>query len=142
MSPACLQDFAGRWRMRRRIEGRVGAAKAGSSASFDGIATFTPTKGGLEYAEAGELRLPEQGRFHATRRYLWRPVAGGVDVCFADGSDFHHFDLGLPVVCAWHDCLPDVYEVSYNFTHWPDWRAIWRVQGPHKDYTTITDYLR
>ena len=43
---------------------------------------------------------------------------------------------------AWHDCLPDFYEVSYNFTHWPEWRSIWRVRGPKKDYTMISDYRR
>ena len=142
MSPERLAEFAGRWRLQRRIE----SVRKGGSGLFDGRAVFTATDNGagpaLAYEEAGELRLPGQGGFEATRRYLWCAVAGGVDVCFADGSDFHHFALGQPVVTAWHDCLPDLYEVSYNFTHWPDWRVIWRVRGPRKDYTMITDYRR
>ncbi|MCP5036862.1 MAG: hypothetical protein GY945_04595 [Rhodobacteraceae bacterium] len=133
-----LSDFEGRWRIARRIED----ALAGATGLFDGIAMFTRVEAGLLYEEAGELRLPDQAGMRATRRYLWREAQGGVDVCFEDGSDFHHIDLGRNVVTAWHDCLPDLYEVSYNFSHWPDWRAIWRVRGPKKDYTLITDYRR
>ncbi len=142
-----LNDFEGRWRMVRRIEDMRGKAGAGSDGLFDGIACFTAISGGLAYAEAGELRLPDQMGLRATRRYLWRAgAAGGVDVCFEDGSDFHHIDLNRKVATAWHECLPNFYEVSYNFSRWiderPGWRAIWRVRGPEKDYTMITDYLR
>lgn len=133
-----LADFKGRWRISRRIE----AGGASGSGLFDGIAVFTGFEGGLTYKEAGELRLPEQSGMQASREYIWREGAGGVDVCFEDGSDFHHIDLASNVVTAWHDCHPDFYEVSYNFTHWPNWRAIWRVRGPAKDYTMITDYCR
>ena len=134
-----LSDFEGRWRIQRRIED----TRDGGTGTFDGIARYAPRTGGLEYEEAGELRLPDQGGFQASRRYLWLAApGGGVDVCFVDGSDFHHIDLGRNVATAWHDCLPDTYEVSYNFTHWPNWRAIWRVRGPAKDYTMITDYAR
>lgn len=134
-----LADFEGRWRMTRRIED----ARAGGTGLFEGVACFSPHQGALLYEEAGELRLPDQGGVRATRRYLWCAAdQGGIDVCFEDGSDFHHIDLTGPVATAWHDCLPDFYEVSYNFTHWPKWRAIWHVKGPSKDYTMITDYLR
>lgn len=138
-----LNDFEGRWRMTRRIED---ARAGGGSGLFDGIAVFAPVGGGLAYAEAGELRLPDQAGLRAERRYLWRAAGAGVDVCFEDGSDFHHINLSRKVATAWHECLPDFYEVSYNFSHWtsrrPEWRAIWRVQGPAKDYTMITDYRR
>ena len=133
-----LSDFKGRWRMTRRIE----QAEAGGTGVFDGVAVFTFVNAALAYEEAGELRLPAQSGMAATRRYLWRAAGDGVDVCFEDGSDFHHINLHEQVATAWHECHPDRYEVSYNFTHWPDWRAIWRVVGPAKDYTMITDYRR
>lgn len=134
-----LDSFKGRWRIRRRIED----AKAGGTGSFEGVAVFTPAPGGLAYEEAGELRLPDMAGLQASRRYFWRDDgAGGVEVLFEDGRDFHRINLSGTVATAWHDCLPDLYEVSYNFTHWPDWRAIWRVTGPRKNYTMISDYRR
>jgi len=133
-----LSDFQGRWHISRRIED----ASAGSTGLFEGVAVFTPDDLGLTYEEAGELRLPDQQGVKATRRYLWRAGEGAIDVLFEDGRDFHRIDLAANVATAWHDCLPDFYEVSYNFTHWPQWRAIWRVKGPRKDYTMISDYRR
>ncbi len=133
-----FNEFEGRWRMSRRIED----AQAGSTGTFDGIACFTACEGGYDYEEAGELRLPDQAGLQANRRYIWKNSGDGVDVCFDDGSDFHHIDLQGRVATAWHDCPPDLYEVSYNFSHWPEWRSIWRVRGPRKDYTMLTDYWR
>lgn len=134
-----LGDFEGRWRIGRRIEDRA----AGGSATFDGMARFSRDTGGLAYEESGELRLPAGDVLQAGRRYLWcAGEDGAIEVRFADGSDFHRIETGADVVTAWHDCMPDTYEVSYNFTRWPEWRAIWRVTGPAKDYTLITDYRR
>nr|WP_275116135.1 DUF6314 family protein [Aliiroseovarius subalbicans] len=133
-----MMDFEGRWRLSRRIED----AKTGGTGLFEGVAVFTREGAGLAYEEAGELRLPDGPGMAATRRYTWRPGDGAIDVMFDDGRDFHRIALDQPVVTAFHDCPPDFYEVSYNFTHWPDWRAIWRVTGPRKDYTMISDYRR
>ena len=140
-----LQDFAGRWRFGRRVEygDRPGQV-------FEGVARLAPVAGeisALAYAEAGELRLP--GMTGGT--YLWRPVDGGIDLCFADGSDFHHISLAKRVATAWFDTPEARYEMSYNFTRWPQWRAIWRKKAPGSpgasgfpagDATMITDYRR
>lgn len=133
-----LAEFEGIWRITRRIEDNL-AAQTGH---FEGIARLTPDgAGGMAYHEVGELRLPKAASFAATRDYIWTPADdGGIDVLYEDGRDFHHIAPGLEVVQAWHDCIPDSYEVTYNFTHWPRWRAIWRVTGPRKDYTSITDF--
>ncbi len=137
-----LVDFEGRWHLTRRIED----ARAGSTGSFEGIASFTPDDDGLIYEEVGELRLPQgpNGRssFQATRRYLWRAEEDGLLVLFDDGRDFHRIGLVGDAATGFHHCPPDDYEVSYNFARWPDWRAIWRVSGPRKDYMMITDYRR
>ena len=77
----------------------------------------------------------------ASRRFLWRAEGDGIEVLYEDGAPFHRIGPGR-VVQAWHACVHDDYEVSYNFTHWPDWRMIWRVRGPRKDYTSITDFSR
>jgi hypothetical protein len=132
-------DFEGRWRLSRRIEN----ARAPGGGLFEGVAVFTRSGGGLVYEESGELRLPDRPGFAATRRYLWRDDgAGGAEVSFEDGRDFHRVDLSGTVSAAWHDCPPDAYEVSYDFTRWPEWQTVWRVKGPRKDYTMYSQYRR
>ncbi|MDA5093891.1 DUF6314 family protein [Aliiroseovarius sp. KMU-50] len=136
-------DFEGRWLISRRIED----AKAGSSGSFDGVASFSPDgEGGFCYEEVGELRLPAGPNgptaMQATRRYLWKADPDGVRVLFEDGRDFHRINLAQDTATGFHHCPPDDYEVSYNFSRWPNWRATWQVRGPRKDYMMITDYRR
>ncbi len=131
--PRGLEDFVGRWRFRRRIEGRSGAP----GRLFDGIARFSPVPGGLAYEESGEA-WPER---RATR-LTWHAVADGAELRFADGSDFHHLDLTHPVATAWHESDGRRHELSYNFTRWPEWRTIWRLRDAASDTTMITDYRR
>jgi len=134
-----FQEFAGRWRLSRRIED----AAAGSTGRFEGVAVLRPDKGGLRYEESGELRLEGGQGMKASRRYDWvQDADGAIEVRFEDGRDFHRFDPAGGVVSAWHDCPPDLYEVSYNFTRWPQWQATWHVTGPRKGYSMITDYRR
>lgn len=133
-----LSDFEGRWRVARRIEDHW----MGTTGLFDGVARFVAEAGGLAYREVGELRLPQEPPMTAQRAYFWRDDGDGIAVSFDDGRPFHRIAAGARVVQDWHDCPPDTYDVSYNFTHWPRWRMIWRVQGPRKDYTSITDFSR
>ncbi|TCP25504.1 DUF6314 family protein [Rhodovulum adriaticum] len=130
-----LAEFAGRWAVARRIEDR----RAGQVVHFTGWAAFRPDAAGLIYDEEGTLDVPGQAPMAATRRYLWQSAPGGIDVFFADGRFFHAIAPGH-TPCARHDCPPDTYDVSYDFTAWPTWRAVWNVIGPRKDYRMITDY--
>lgn len=131
-----LADFEGRWRITRRIEDHW----MGTTGLFEGLARFTPDGQGLGYHEVGELKLPQEVPLAASRRFLWRRDADGIEVLYEDGTLFHRIAGNTRVVQAWHACGQDDYEVSYNFTHWPDWRMIWRVRGPRKDYTSISDF--
>lgn len=131
-----LSDFEGRWRIARRIEDQW----MGVTGLFDGIARFVPDGQGLSYREVGELRLPQEAPMAASRRYLWREDDGAIAVLYEDGRPFHRIRPGAPVVWDLHDCAPDSYEVTYNFTRWPEWRMIWKVQGPRKDYVSISDF--
>lgn len=130
-----LADFTGRWHLTRRI-----TDARGPDAVFTGTATFTPDDHGLLLHEVGELRLQGQGAFHAARSYLWRPDGAGIAVFFADGRDFHRFDLRGAVAKADHWCDPDTYKVQYDFAQWPLWQAEWRVIGPRKDYVMRSEY--
>ena len=45
---------------------------------------------------------------------------------------------------ALHHCDPDMYNVSYDFTRWSQrkkqWRSVWTVLGPRKDYKMLSSY--
>lgn len=131
-----LDDFTGRWRIARRIED----AWAGTTGLFEGVARFTPDGAGLLYSEVGELRLPQEAPMAAQRKLLWRKDGEGIAVLFEDGRAFHRIATNARVVQDWHDCDPDAYDVTYNFTRWPEWRMIWKVCGPRKDYVSISDF--
>ncbi|RME14657.1 MAG: trigger factor [Alphaproteobacteria bacterium] len=133
-----LFEFEGRWRIARRIEDHW----MGRTGLFEGVARFHPDGAGLVLDEVGELRLPQEVPMVARRRYLWREEGDALAVLYEDGSPFHRIAHGAPVVQAWHGCDPDDYEVTYNFTRWPAWRMVWRVRGPRKDYTSISDFTR
>ena len=128
-----LEDFAGVWRVQRRIADRAGR----QCLRFSGIARFTPAGAGcLRYEESGLLHLPGRAPMQAERRYLWRAEAGRIVVDHGDGSPFHAFDPTAPE--AKHFCPPDRYAVRYRFARWPRWSAVWTVTGPRKDYTMLS----
>jgi hypothetical protein len=129
-----LQDFAGAWRLTRRIADRAG----GQCLRFAGTARFVADVGGLAYEERGVLRLPGQPPFEAHRRYLWREEGGLIVVDHGDGRAFHAFDPAAPE--AEHLCPPDTYRVAYRFARWPLWSALWTVAGPRKDYRMLTRF--
>jgi Family of unknown function (DUF6314) len=133
-----LTEFEGRWRIARRIEDEW----MGTTGLFEGVARFSRDARGLGYQEVGELKLPQEAPMAASRRYLWRDEPGGIAVLYEDGRFFHRIRTGATVVQDWHVCGGDEYDVTYNFTHWPDWRMIWKVRGPRKDYLSISDFTR
>ncbi|MHC9234241.1 DUF6314 family protein [Pseudooceanicola sp. 502str34] len=124
-----LADFEGHWRLERRIENAVGP-----DGRFAGQASFRPEGPGLIVDESGTMQLGQQPPLKAERRYLWGTGGRGIAVRFADGRAFHDFDPAGGWAEATHYCDPDRYEVVYDFTGWPYWRAEWRVTGPRKGY--------
>lgn len=136
LGPGDLRDFAGSWLLRRVIAD----ARAGAEGRMEGQAIFRADRDGLVCDEEGQLSYGGGAALVATRRYLWRsPARRWIAVSFADGRPFHGFALGASAEAV-HICGPDRYEVCYDFTRWPDWRAVWRVAGPRKDYVSVTDY--
>ena len=127
-----LQDFAGRWSLSRRI-----TPATGPDVQFEGEAIWAAADGGLSYVENGLMTLGDQAPLHAERRYFW---AEDLSVYFDDGRFFHQ----VPALGgrAHHWCDPDTYDVTYDFSAWPQFKVHWRVQGPRKDYSAITQYSR
>lgn len=133
-----LGDFSGVWRLDRRITDHL----TGQGARFIGAATLHPPENGAAlWAERGEMRIADAAPMQAERRYRWAQNGAMIDVFFEDGRAFHSFDPnGAPKANHW--CDPDDYRVSYDFTQWPNWRAVWRVKGPRKDYEMTTAATR
>lgn len=134
-----LESFEGHWRLSRVIHDRHARVDGGVS----GEAVFIPREdGGLDYAEEGALVYAGQPPIDATRKFIWRSVKDGIAVDYEDGRPFHRFTTDRLIPEAQHHCDPDMYYVIYDFTRWPDWRTIWRVMGPKKDYRMETEYRR
>ncbi|WP_233270357.1 DUF6314 family protein [Chachezhania sediminis] len=127
-----LEDFAGHWRLSRRI-----VQADGPEARFEGEAVWTPDGAGLTCEERGLLQIGDQPALQGTRRYLWRP---GLQVFFDDGRFFH----AVPVEGgrAEHHCAPDHYVVDYDFSGWPSFATVWTVEGPRKSYRMASTYTR
>jgi uncharacterized protein DUF6314 len=134
-----LQAFAGLWAIDRAIED----LRSGRCGRLTGRAEFRAVPEGLAYREEGMLVLGQGAPMAATREYLWRDGgAGTIEVRFEDGRLFHRFCADEPEPAAEHDCPPDRYHVRYDFARWPRWQAEWRVNGPRKDYRTVTRFAR
>jgi hypothetical protein len=133
-----LSDFLGDWRFERLILDGAGV----ETGRVSGTALLTGTALEAVFDEVGTLHLPGQSPMTATRRYLWRAMAGGIDVRFDDGRAFHTIILGGQSSKAAHWCDPDQYDVAYDFSGWPLWSSVWQVKGPRKDYTMRTHYRR
>lgn len=131
-----LGDFAGEWALSRQIAD----AKYGQNGKMIGKVSFAARDGGLIYRETGQLTLAAGAVMQAERSYLWDADDTGIVVRFADGAPFHRFDPVGQVQGTAHLCGDDWYNVTYDFTAWPNWQAKWVVTGPRKDYTSVTRY--
>jgi len=122
-----LAAFAGCWQVERWVR----EYGAGTNARFEGRLTFTPCDTTLLAQEIGHLHLPGRRPLVAERCHIWRPAGQAIAVDFADGRRFHEIAPG-PRPRARHRCPPDLYDALYDFTRWPVWRLLWRVDGPRK----------
>jgi hypothetical protein len=132
---ASLAALEGRWRLARRIENADG-----STAAFEGTTVFRRSGHRLVQEEEGWLTLDRGERLRASRRYLWAAEKGRLEVMFAENRPFHTVPLGVARPETTYLCPPDRYHVAYDFGDFPRWRAVWRVEGPRKDYMMTSDY--
>lgn len=136
--PQTLSDLLGSWTFTRWIEDH----RAGQGIEVVGEATITVSTDGATYDEAGRMALPGQPPLQSTRRYLLREGGDHLAFHFDDGRFFHRWDYGLTHPTCHHHCPPDSYDVRYDTSDWPTWRATWTVSGPRKDYVMTTRYTR
>ncbi|MFO6463903.1 DUF6314 family protein [Jannaschia sp. KMU-145] len=137
MTPeARLAALEGEWTFRRHI-----VEAEGGTTRVTGRAVWTRGEDAFDCLETGTMMRPDGSRFEAARRTLWTIAPDGIAVQFADGRPFHRITGGARPKAA-HDCPPDDYRLSYDFSRWPDWSVRWRVRGPRKDYGAVTTYRR
>ncbi|MCH2163530.1 MAG: DUF6314 family protein [Marinovum sp.] len=136
--PKELDDFLGFWQITREIVDRA----SHQIGCFDGTAMFASDLRGLVYREDGILTLGAVASMRATRCYVWQTDGPSIAVFFDDGRAFHTFSLNQALPMASHFCAPDTYEVTYDFSRWPNWSSNWKVTGPRKDYSMRSHYIR
>jgi len=136
--------FAGRWRMTRAIDDRLGGRRGDAT----GICAFRdgPRIAGLVCEEA--LVIDYGGnRFDGAQSTIWRfEESAGPDLDFQDGgffcaARFEEFG-GVWRAPLTHLCGDDQYDGDVIVASENSWRLIWRVKGPRKDYTLDTRYDR
>ena len=110
---------------------------SGGMDRLTGTCVFSKSGPRLIQEERGWLETAE-GRFEASRRYIWAEANGRLDVSFEDMRPFHSVPLGEARPETVHLCPPDRYQVAYDFTNWPEWRTVWSVEGPRKAYRMVT----
>lgn len=129
-----LADLAGEWALTRRIIDHLG----GREGRFVGECHWRPDAHGLRQEEQGLLHYADAPPMQANRSYLWRAEGGGLAVYFDDGRPFHCLALGR--LFDRHHCAPDIYDVRYDFSQFPDWTQSWQVAGPRKNMTIISRF--
>ena len=133
-----LALLEGVWTLDRRIRHDDGQEDV-----FEGEATFTRSGPRLVQEEAGWLRPARGGEpLRATRRYIWSREGDRIDIAFADMRPFHSVPAKVASPSTIYLCPPDRYEVAYDFSALPDWRSIWRVEGPRKAYEMSNVFRR
>ena len=132
------EDFLGEWRITREIID----FRMRESGRLEGLARFTPEGEGLRYFESGTLSFAGGTPIRAERGYLWHFTKSEVQVAYADGAPFHSFSrTGGPGATS-HLCGEDMYRGTYVFSGFPEWQVTWSVNGPRKDYRSVTRYTR
>jgi hypothetical protein len=128
----------GAWRLTRLGWGGV----PGSTMRLRGAARFSACAAGLLFEERGTVAL---GAYlgEATRRYVFRlRSASMAEVCFEDGTLFHHLDLTKGITQVRHDCAPDRYVGRYRVLGPDCWVLSWRVAGPRKRHLITSRFIR
>ena len=132
------EDFLGNWKIAREITD----FRILESGKLEGQAEFKTTDAGLYYHERGTLHFAGGAPVLAERSYLWLFDKSEVHVAYADGAPFHSFELKGAPDASPHLCGEDTYKGMYSFVAFPQWQVTWTVEGPRKNYRSVTRYVR
>jgi len=142
-----FQTLAGTWTLHRTISG---------AGHVDGIACFKAVAmNGLHYQEAGVFTALAKGNKYQIEReyfYGYDTANNKISVHFAQAEqatdllhDLHFIPASLetiPLATALHHCRYDKYEAQYSFFNDDQFKLIYSVKGPAKNYTVETLFNR
>ncbi len=114
----------------------------GRTMRYCGQARFSSMATGLLFEERGTVSV---GAYlgEATRRYVFHIQSDGTaEVCFENGTFFHHLNLGSGGAHVWHNCVTDRYEGCYRVLGPDCWIVSWRVTGPRKRQVISSRFIR
>jgi hypothetical protein len=96
----------------------------------------------LLYREIGTIQLAAYTGT-ATQKYCYTfPSHKVAEVYFSDGHFFYTLDLTTSHCEIQHPCGEDMYHGVFDAISETTYQQIWRVTGPHKDYTSHTIFTR
>lgn len=120
----------GNWTLTRHIDDRHSNTRM--------TATGTLTVDNTLWAEQGIL---DGNKF--TQNYgLVFDNKGGLTVNFPDGRLFYTLENQTQPQTIDHRCGNDHYQGEYTVQSQTQFTQIWKVKGPKKEYTMITEYSR
>ncbi|MHB9147929.1 MAG: DUF6314 family protein [Candidatus Amoebophilus sp.] len=147
-----FSNLEGSWRIERALEGY---------SNMEGIAFFKKIQNNNKpyyyyYKEEGILQLLTGNQSRVYREYAYCYKEKTIHVYFWDIISKQEgqllYTLYLPNTCKkrpWplhaygtHRCSPDTYDAHYKFINNDNFELIYRVSGPHKNYTIKTIFCR
>ena len=132
-----FNQLQGAWRFERKIT--PGGVMRGD-AVFNQAGTDA-----YDYEEQGRWTLDDGTVGEFSKRYSYRVINDDIHVYYADGVDngklFHVLEFdGIGQARAEHLCGQDLYVSAYKFTLPEKFQVTHTVQGPKKDYVSVTNF--
>lgn len=96
----------------------------------------------LLYHETGVIELADYTGKATQTHYYQFPSEADAEIYFNDGRLFYTLNLTTSHCEIRHLCGEDVYDGVFDAVSETTYQQIWRVTGPHKNYTSHTTFSR
>lgn len=143
--------FQGVWALNRTIAGHGIMKGVGK---FEKFSENSPTGQELLYKEDGVFKFDNGTKLDTHKEYLYVFENEQLGVYFFENKKrdrlFHLLDFKQVdepsrkylLATAIHHCSPDVYDVKYEIYNNDEFKIVYKVNGPAKDYVSQTYFKR
>jgi hypothetical protein len=143
--------FQGVWSLNRIIAGHGFMKGTGRFEKYNSNSTSTQE---LLYKEDGLFEFDNGSKLETHKEYLFVYENDQLGVFFFENKKrdrlFHLLDFEQTegdnkkflLATATHHCSPDVYKVTYEIYNNDEFKIVYKVNGPSKDYVSQTDFKR
>jgi hypothetical protein len=143
--------FQGVWTLNRTIAGHGIMKGIGKFEKFNGN---NPNIQELLYKEDGVFEFDNGTKLDTHKEYLYVFENEQLGVYFYENKKrdrlFHSLDFKQIVdasrktflATATHHCSPDIYDVKYEIYNQDEFKIVYKVNGPNKDYVSQTFFKR